>query len=121
MIEELVAALFADAEAVGAAAELFTEGADEFALGVVNDDGLGAHRRGVNGVGDVNEALAVLGQTVGIAPDEALGLGEPIVDHLVSVRTGAGDQGSRTGLGLGADEGRGDCGDSGGGGDLGEE
>ena len=108
VIEELVAALFADAEAVGAAAEFFTEGADEFALGIVNDDGLGAHRRGVDGVGDVDEALAVLGQTVGVAPDEALWLGQPVVDHLVSVRAGAGDQGSRAGLRLGADEGGGD-------------
>ena len=108
VVEKLAVAFFADAEAVGAAAEFFTEGADEFALGIVNDDGLGAHRRGVDGVGDVDEALAVLGQTVGVAPDEALWLGQPVVDHLVSVRAGAGDQGSRAGLRLGADEGGGD-------------
>ena len=121
MIEKLAVAFFADAEAVGAAAHVFAEGADEFTLGVVNHDGLGAHGGIVNGVGDVDEALAVLGEALGVAPDEAFGGGEPIVDHLVAVGAGARDELTGAGFIGGADERRGERADGRGGGDLSEE
>ena len=106
MIEQLRAGLGTDVEAVRAAAELLAERADKLARGIEDRNRLRPHARWVHGVRDVDETLPVLAQAVGVAPHQAVGREQPVVDALVGVDAGADHRQARTGFVGAADEGR---------------
>ena len=113
-VEELLAALGADFQAVAAALELVAEGAHELALGIKDEDGRVAGLVLAALVDDVEEAVAIDGDVVGGLPGVFVGQLGPVVLHLVTVLARADDE---LGVGLlrGEHAGRGARGERGGG------
>ena len=101
-VEELVLALAPDVQAVRDAAELLAPRADEVALLIEDDDGVGALARRVDGVVHVHVPLRVLHHAVRVAPREARRQLAPVVVGFVGVGAGAHDRLLRAGLVLSA-------------------
>ena len=87
-------AFFAQEQAVRAAAEHRTEGADELAFLVEDHDTVGAGAILVYRVVNVDVALCILHDAVGVAVLDVRGQLAPIVDALVLVLALAEDRGS---------------------------
>ena len=95
-IQKLFAAFFADRESVRAAFELPSPGANEFAFVVEDHHGVQAFAGGIHGVMNVDVALRILADAVGIAVFDGARQLAPIVNGFVLMISGAEDGGLRS-------------------------
>src|SRR5206468_6624495 len=85
-MQELLLALGANVQAVCAALELLAPGAHELAFGIEDHHGVVRFTSGIHGVVNVDVAVSVLADAVGIAVLDVGGQHAPVVDGFVAVR-----------------------------------
>ena len=90
-IQKFLTAFAMDQQAMGAAFERAAPGFDEAAVGVENHHGVRRLAGGVDGVVNVDVALSILADTVGVSILDAGGEFTPIVGDLISMVAGAED------------------------------
>ena len=91
VIDELLVALLSDVDAMSSTFELGAPRFDELAVLVVDDDGIIALARGVDGMGDVYVTLGILDDAVCVSVFDIVRRSQPVVNAFVLMATRAKD------------------------------